>query len=271
MLDGLHHLAQNRMVHRDVKPANVMLVPATKETTLSATVKLVDIGLGRELFDEGGETTHDLSLTREGAILGTPDYLAPEQARDARNADIRSDIYSAGCVLYQLITGRTPFGGTNVMAQMVMHATEHAPRLADYVPDVPAKLQIVMDRLLAKDPADRFQSPAEAETALQAFLPKQSLKAEGTQVLPAFQEWLAGESNRDMPVAAPAPKKASADGPFGVELVVIPDAAATRESPVPRGWLDLDRRDWVLLAAGFVLSSLAIGAGYGLARWFGAK
>ena len=90
-------------------------------------------------------------------MLGTPDYLAPEQARDARNADIRADIYSLGCVLYHCLTGRPPFPETNIMAQMLKHATEKPAPLASLVPDVPGGLQAVLDRMLAKSPNDRYR------------------------------------------------------------------------------------------------------------------
>ena len=128
---GLQHLHDKKMVHRDLKPANLMLTPPPKADTLGSTVKILDIGLGRELFDEASPVTQDLHLTSEGALLGTPDYLSPEQARDARTSDIRADIYSLGCVLYHLLAGRTPFADKNVMTQMVKHATaavQAAPR-----------------------------------------------------------------------------------------------------------------------------------------------
>lgn len=167
---GLQHLDDHRMVHRDIKPANVMIVGGSIDSTTTATVKLLDIGLGREFFEDGPETPNDPQLTGEGTLLGTPDYLSPEQARDAHSADIRSDIYSTGCILFQLITGRTPFGDTNLMDQVIRHATEHAPRLSQFLPDAPAALQIIMDRLLAKKPANRFASPRLAAKALKAFV-----------------------------------------------------------------------------------------------------
>ena len=286
ILDGLEHLHENRMIHRDVKPANLMVVPSfvanRPDNTLSATLKLVDIGLGRELFDEVDEITHDSNLTREGTILGTPDYLAPEQARDARSADIRSDIYSVGCVLFHLISGRTPFVGKNVMAQMVKHATEPAPRIAEFAPDAPRGLQLVLDKMLAKNPADRYQTPFEAAEALQLFLPEQNDSPEGTKVQPAFQSYLIAESNRIMPVATtPEPKASKSVTPvrptsrstvpfttatpnnddYNVELVTLPESLPIAPQRIA---VSLDRRDWFFLAVGFGLACVAIAGGYGL-------
>jgi len=196
---GLQHLHERRMVHRDLKPANLMLTPSGRSDTADATLQLLDIGLGRELFDDAAPSTQDLKLTGEGALLGTPDYLAPEQARDARAADIRADIYSLGCVLYHLTAGHPPFRDRNVMAQMVAHATAAPPPLSEIGVSVPAGLQAVMDRLLAKRPEDRPQTPADAARALAPYLPAEPQQAEKAAVLPAYQEWLESESAFEMP------------------------------------------------------------------------
>ncbi|HZU36875.1 MAG TPA: serine/threonine-protein kinase, partial [Gemmataceae bacterium] len=113
VLAGLQHIHEQGLIHRDLKPSNLMLVPArapgAPDTTAQATVKILDIGLGRELFDERLAADSDGEiLTSKGTLLGTPNYLAPEQARDAHNVDIRADIYSLGCVLYEVLAGRPP-------------------------------------------------------------------------------------------------------------------------------------------------------------------
>jgi serine/threonine protein kinase len=144
---GLEHLHEQKMVHRDLKPSNLMVtpprLPGEPDSTLGSTIKILDIGIGRELFDEDSSDTRNEMLTTEGAILGTPDYLAPEQARDARSADIRADLYSLGCVLYHLIAGRPPFEDKTVMALVVKHATENPPSLRTAAPDVPTGLEAV--------------------------------------------------------------------------------------------------------------------------------
>jgi serine/threonine protein kinase len=213
-LDGLQHLHDRRTVHRDVKPANMMLCPATGETTgdstWEATLKILDIGLGREMFDdETPKGAIDTQLTQEGSVLGTPDYLAPEQAKDAHTADIRADIYSAGCVLYHCLAGRPPFVETNIMTQMVKHATEAPVPLATVAPDAPKGLQAVLDKMLAKDPGARYQTPAEAAAALKPFATG-GAAAVASKVVPAYKDWLASESNLEMPTMPPKPGTAPA-------------------------------------------------------------
>jgi serine/threonine protein kinase len=170
---GLQHIQEKGMVHRDIKPANLMLVPAAggSDTTLNATVKILDIGLGRELFDESTQAAmKNLELTGEGALLGTPDYLAPEQARDPRTIDIRADIYGMGCVLYHCLAGRPPFPDTNIVNQMVRHATEAPRPIRELAPDVPEGLQQVLKVMLAKKPDQRHATPEAAAQALKPFL-----------------------------------------------------------------------------------------------------
>ena len=223
-LDGLQHLYERRMVHRDVKPSNMMLTsePAKGklETTWEATVKILDIGLGRELFDEdASEAQIDTQLTQEGSVLGTPDYLAPEQAKNARAADVRADIYSIGCVLYHCLTGRPPFNETNIMAQMLKHATERpAPIAAVTGTDIPAGFQAVLDRFLAKRADDRYQTPAEAAAALAPFATAGAAPV-AANLVPAYRDWLVSETNLEVakvtiPVPQPAAAKQSGTAPW---------------------------------------------------------
>lgn len=222
-LNGLQHLHEKRVIHRDLKPANLMLTPPPSQhpndSTLDSTVRIVDIGLGRELFDENvPEGQIDTQLTVEGAVLGTPDYLAPEQARDARAADIRSDIYSLGCVLYHCLMGSPPFPDTNIMAQMVKHATEKPKPIATLLPDAPKGLQAVLDQMLAKHPAERFATPADAAAALKPFLKTPGAKPSGPEMVPAYREWLESTASltpapasNDVPASpARSPKSPSA-------------------------------------------------------------
>lgn len=200
---GLQHLHEKGMVHRDMKPGNLMLnptpEPGEEDTTLEATVKLVDVGLGRALFDEGedgNEAGGDADLTRKGDMLGTPDYMAPEQARDPHAADIRADIYALGCVLYHCVAGQPPFPGKNVVEKLVKHARETPKPLKTVAPDAPAGLQPVLDRMLAKEPAKRYATPAEAVRALDACLaekPQTARRKPVAQPLQEYEAWLKSE------------------------------------------------------------------------------
>jgi serine/threonine protein kinase len=243
-LDGLQHLHEKRMVHRDMKPANMMLMPGWEkgkpDTTWEATVKILDIGLGRELFDEDApEGQIETQLTQEGSVLGTPDYLAPEQAKDARSADIRADIYSIGCVLYHCLAGRPPFPETNIMAQMLKHATEPPAPLRVFVDDVPPAFQLVMDRFLAKAPERRFQAPGEAAEALKSFATG-GAPAVAAKMVPAYRDWLESESAMEMPRMPPVtggtgPAPALTTQPVRPAPAPAPAAPATRPAPAKSG------------------------------------
>ncbi|HEY7427767.1 MAG TPA: serine/threonine-protein kinase [Gemmataceae bacterium] len=170
---GLQHVHEQGLVHRDLEPANLMLLSDKVDggdITLNSTVKILDIGLGRAVFDEGAPGAGPINLTATSDQLGTPLYCAPEQSKDARQADIRSDIYSLGCVLYHALAGQPPFEDRGAVRLMLSHATEPPPRLTSLNLGVPAGLQAVLDRMLAKDPAFRFPVPEQAAEALRQFL-----------------------------------------------------------------------------------------------------
>jgi serine/threonine protein kinase len=156
---GLNDAHKRGMVHRDLKPQNLMLTPEGK-------VKILDFGLAKL----ASEHRQGDNLTRENALMGTPHYLAPEQALDAAKADVRADIYSLGCTLYCLLAGVTPFqGDTDVQVLLAHQRDAHRP-LCELRPDVPRGLSELVDRMLAKNPADRPQSPVEAGHALLPFI-----------------------------------------------------------------------------------------------------
>jgi tRNA A-37 threonylcarbamoyl transferase component Bud32 len=154
---GLQHAHDKKMVHRDIKPQNLMLTP-------QGVVKILDFGLARL-----AERPREGALTMESVTMGTPEYIAPEQATDARQADIRSDIYSLGCTLYALLTGRPPFQGETAMQTILAHIGASPRPLQELRPDVPAELAAVVAKMMAKEPADRYQTPAEVMTALAPF------------------------------------------------------------------------------------------------------
>jgi len=168
---GLQHVMEKGMVHRDLKPANLVLCPAPRreENTMQCRVKILDIGLGRLLFNRD-DMNASAGLTSDGAILGTPDYLAPEQARDATRADIRSDLYSLGCVLYHALAGEPPFKDDNLVRQILRHATQQPAPIRERNPEVPAELEKIILQLLAKDPAERYETPAETAEALKGMV-----------------------------------------------------------------------------------------------------
>ena len=155
---GLQCAHHRGIVHRDIKPHNVMIERQT------GFVKILDFGLGR-LVDEQRSGTR---LTKEGEILGTLGYLSPEQAANSREADARSDIYSLGCTFFFLLTGFPPFRGRNAVELLNKHLNETPPAIQTLRPDVPADIAALLDRMLAKEPSARPQSLQEVAVALTA-------------------------------------------------------------------------------------------------------
>ncbi len=129
-----------------------------------------------EIAAPDAETTS--TLTGEGAVMGTPDYVAPEQIRDTHHADIRADLYSLGCTLYFLLAGRPPFPGGTLGAKLLRHQTEEPEPLEKLRCDLPPGLPTVLSRLMAKSAEDRYQIPAEAADALDALLSGAELPAQ---------------------------------------------------------------------------------------------
>jgi hypothetical protein len=161
---GLEAAFAASVVHRDIKPSNLMV-------DSGGTVKILDMGLARldPLVGSMGDAEVEASLTQSNALIGTVDYMAPEQASNPKNADHRSDIYSLGCTLFYLLTGRPPFSGETLIERLIAHREQPVPRLSAIRPDVPAKVDLVLDRMLAKSPTDRFASLGELIGELEAF------------------------------------------------------------------------------------------------------
>jgi serine/threonine protein kinase len=162
---ALQHAHKRGLVHRDIKPSNIIVAKNTQNG--QPIVKLIDLGLARI---EQDETATDDSITRSGQIMGSPDYMAPEQATNAKNADIRSDIYSLGVALFQLISGDVPYPGDTVMEKLVARINTDAPPLSSRREDVPPVLVHIVARMLNRDPAQRFQTPGEVAALLEAFV-----------------------------------------------------------------------------------------------------
>jgi serine/threonine protein kinase len=215
VLQGLQHIHGQGLVHRDLKPSNLMLVPSPPGgNTLTCTVKVLDIGLGRVLFDDGSAEARDedAGLTGEGVLLGTPDYMAPEQARDPRVADIRADIYSLGCVLYHLLAGQPPFPDTNIISQMIRHATEAPRPLKELNAAVPDGLQQIVNWMMAKAPDGRYPTPERAAQALEVFLAAGAAPSSPDldPKMRPFLTWLEKEDGNSAPSAPPAAPSALA-------------------------------------------------------------
>lgn len=154
---GLAYAHKSGVVHRDIKPANLLL---DKE----GTVKILDMGLAR--IDDAAVAAAQEGLTQSGQVMGTIDYMAPEQAFNTRTADARADIYSLGCTLWRFLTGQNLFAGETVVEKLMAHQTLPIPSLTAVRPDVPAALQQVFERMVAKKPDERWQTMAEVEAAL---------------------------------------------------------------------------------------------------------
>jgi serine/threonine protein kinase len=152
---ALSHAWQREVVHRDIKPSNILI-------TLDGLAKLVDMGLAR--LEQMEPTEHEQTAT--GVTLGTFDYIAPEQARDPRSADTRSDIYSLGCTLYFMLTGSPPFPGGTPLQKLLQHQGEDPPDVRQFRPDVTDAVAAVLERMLAKRPEERFGNPEELTAAL---------------------------------------------------------------------------------------------------------
>ncbi len=168
---GLDHAHQQGILHRDVKPSNILLSSEDRKT-----VKVLDLGLGMLIDPSSG----DPMLTQAGNVVGTYDYMSPEQVK-GRTLDGRSDLYSLGCTMYHLMTGYPPFRHEIPMKRMSMRIDTRPTPISEYLPDMPRRLIAIMDKMLAVDPEDRFQSGLEVNDALMGlFKTKGRMPGEST-------------------------------------------------------------------------------------------
>jgi serine/threonine protein kinase len=158
---GLQYAHQKGMVHRDIKPSNLILAREGNKPVL----KVLDFGLAKAT----SERPLDGGLTAEGQMLGTPDYIAPEQSLDAQKADIRADIYSLGCTLYFLLSGSPPFRGSSLYEILQAHHSIEAKPLNLMRPEVPWELAAVVAKMMAKSPDRRYLIPGDVAVALKPF------------------------------------------------------------------------------------------------------
>jgi len=187
---ALHHAYQKKLIHRDVKPDNFMI---TKE----GGIKLCDLGLAKILED-------DPHMTQEGVFMGTPYYTSPEQAKGSKEIDIRSDLYSLGASLFYMITGRHPFEGSNPISIITMHINDQPPLASKYLSSISKSTVHLIDKLLKKDPAERYQTPAELLDAIIEILKKHHKKNKTiriSQQMPVYEKEESAGLNFIKPIA----------------------------------------------------------------------
>src|SRR5436190_5527056 len=212
---GLAHAAQRGVVHRDIKPSNIIVTPAGR-------AKLVDMGLARSL-----EKKSELDLTQSGVTLGTFDYISPEQALEPREADARSDIYSLGCTFYHILTGRTPVPEGNAAKKLQHHQQVKPIDPRQFVPDLPVEVVLILDRMMAKNPRDRFQSPEDLVHQLLVAARKLGVAPEVPEGVLTVETALPGQPPR-RPFLWGALAVAAV-----IALVLLVDQAPRQERPRP--------------------------------------
>ncbi|MFL5244409.1 MAG: serine/threonine protein kinase [Gemmataceae bacterium] len=237
-LKGLQYIHEQGLVHRDLKPANLMLLPQTSkhvDTTLGSRVKILDIGLARlEVEEMPPADPGQPELTTEGILLGTPDYMSPEQARDARSVDIRSDIYSLGCVLYHMLTGQPPFPDSNIISQMIRHASEPAKPLSDFNAALPDGLQQIVNWMMAKEPARRYPTPGRAAQALEVFLVAGGDAIDDVEFDPKMKSYLQWLENSAPPTVESASFETASPALASGTPSLLPSKSKANQSPPRR-------------------------------------
>jgi serine/threonine-protein kinase len=251
------------MVHRDMKPANILVQRRAADGS-PGLVKISDFGLARLADSASGTGAPETILTKPNTVMGTPDFLSPEQARNLHRTDIRSDIYSLGCTFYYLLTGQVPFPAGTSMEKLIRHSSMEPTPAEALRPDLPPEIAAILRKMMAKKPEDRYQTPAELVTVLEPYSvsgptpwepARQTLDPLLDQPLPAEMD---GESD-------PIPSDENAlDGTHAAatDLTPLSDTAMPRQS---RG-RQRGSRLWKRLVWGLLLGVLASAAA--AAAWF---
>ena len=220
---GLHYAHQQGIIHRDVKPSNLLV-------DRRSIVKILDMGLAR-LTESFGRLDDGAGLTEAGQVLGTIDYMAPEQAHDTRSADHRADIYSLGCTLFRLLTDRVPYPADTVLKKILAHREQPIPSLRSLRAEVPPRLDQLCQRMLVKDPAQRIASMSEVASTLEALLAGKSDEASSVSVLdePAVEDDLqsflrSGQSGKGLvgsSIGHATPESAESHGLSGIQNLAL--------------------------------------------------
>jgi eukaryotic-like serine/threonine-protein kinase len=239
VLDALSYSHKAGIVHRDIKPANVMLGPG-------GGVKVMDFGIARAVADTSA------TMTQTAAVIGTAQYLSPEQAR-GETVDARSDLYSAGCLLYELLVGRPPFVGDSPVSVAYQHVREAPVPPSQLDPEITPEIDAVVLKALAKDPADRYQSASEMKADISRLLSGQQTTAQRTTAV--------------VPLAAGAMAANAYDTPThvaGPPTVLPPEAPEQEyEEEEPQK----SRVGLAILIGALIVLALGLG-GWGLYRMF---
>ncbi len=207
--EGLAHAHELGFVHRDVKPANLLVDP-------NGVLKILDLGLARFTFE--GEQAWQEASEGEQSAVGTADYVAPEQVLDPRTADRRADIYSLGHTLYFLLTGRRPFPKSTLVELLKAHQSEKPEPILKFRPDVPLELTDIYERMTSKKPAQRFQTAQEVVDALQSWLKSSSSGREYSRISALMQAAMRSKNPTGTPPVASA-----ATGNTNLELAFLDD------------------------------------------------
>jgi len=180
---GLAHVHEKGLVHRDVCPSNMWI-------TEGGTLKIMELGAVRDALGQVF-LPEDRQVTVTDAVIGTFDYMAPEQAQDPHAADHRSDIYSLGCTTYECLTGKPPFVETNPIRMVMRHATETPAPLAEKIEDIPPQLVETVESMLAKSPSERFQDATDVAWSLEPLMDAEAAEPEEEdEVREEFLQWL---------------------------------------------------------------------------------
>jgi serine/threonine-protein kinase len=220
-LDYAHHLG---LIHRDVKPSNLLV----QQTTSGPQVKILDFGLALVTAGDGGAT--DAAVGTTNTVLGTPDFVSPEQARDQYDVDGRSDLYSLGCTFYYLLTGEPPFPGGTGLDKLVRHGSEPPTAVRSKREEIPEAVAAIVHKLLAKNPKWRYQTAGELATDLAMVVGKQADWRAPARLRP--------KSRPDSGLTPAEPGEEGSESEIELEDMsasTVPTAMmSTRETPAPR-------------------------------------